>query len=277
MPLPNEKVVQLSEISSSTRSDVGEMKKSKVPCKMSDLFDSSEGKKIAEMFGNPCLKFLQGNCEDEKCIHGHELTDSKNLREHLNQLAVEEVRIALNSHVRAFGRLLERYFCTFTEYFGENGHKADLIEMMSICKNANGCMQSNCVHVMDGLVQVGMTYSNALSLVLNCHSEFTEKSMFVLTTLITDKRNDNVTRFQTVLKSFYEKKFRFNAIIMDRMMQICLDLPYDESWFSFVRKMVNEWAITSNIGDLNMDLVYDFCSMTPRRSNIIRKYRSNLN
>lgn len=272
MPLPNERLVQLSEISSSTKSDVGEMKKPKLPSKMADLFDSSDGKKTARMFGNPCLKFLRGDCEDEKCIHGHELTDSKMLREHLNQMAVEEVRIALNSQVRAFDRLLERYFCTFTEYFGGNGHKADLIEMISICKNAKGNMQSNCVHVMDGLVQLGMTYSNALVLVLNCHSELTEKSMFVLTTLITDRRNDNVTRFHTHLKSFYEKKFRFNAIIIDRLMQICLDLPYDENWFSFVRKIVNE----SNIADLNMDLVYDFCSMTPRRSELIRKYRSDL-
>lgn len=273
MPLPNEGL-QMSEISSSTKSEAAETKQPDGPSKMSDLFESNESKKIADIFGNPCLKYLNNDCEHEKCILGHELPDPKNLRKSLNEIPVDNVRIALNSHVRSFDRLLDRYFCTFTEYFGDKGHKADLVEMMSICKNQEGHMQSNCAHVMDGLVRLGMSYSDALVLVLNCHNEMSEKSMFVITALITDKRNDNVARFLDDLKSFYgNMKFRFNATIINRLMQICLDLPYDGKWYDFVRKVVNEWT---DIGNLNLDLVYDFCSMTPRRSALIRKQRSNL-
>lgn len=274
MPLPHEINVQLSEISSSTKSDIVDVKKPNDSCKLADAFENIECKRMAKIFGNPCWKFLNGECQDEKCIHEHKLPDPKVLRKHLNALSIDGVRFALNSLVRLFDVLLDRYFCTFTEYFSENHHKADLIEMISICKHSSMHLQSNCVHVIDALVHVGMNYSHALILVFNCHKDLTEKSMFVLTALITDKRNDNVTYFLSDLISFYdEKKFRFNAIIIDRLMQICMDMPYNDKWYSFVRKVVNDWP---SIGDLNLDLVYDFCSMTPRRSAIIRKYLSNL-
>lgn len=268
--MPNEKVVQLSEISSSTKSDFNEMLKSDVPLKLSDLFESHENKKIAKIFGDPCLKFLDGKCVDEKCIHGHELPQPNTLRQRLNGMPVDGVRIALNSHARSFEKLLDRYFCTFTEYFGENGHKVDLIEMMSICKNSAGHMQSNCVHVMDGLVKLGISYTSALAMIIDGFKELTAKSMFVLTTLITDKRNDHPTRFLNDLISFYEENFRFNAIIVDRLMFICMRLPYDDNWYTFVRKVVNEWP---DVGELDADLLYDFCSMTPRRSALIRNHR----
>lgn len=267
MIMPNEKVVQLSEISSSTKSDLTEMVKSDAPRKLSDLFESHDNKRIAKIFGNPCLKFLDGKCADHKCIHGHELPPPNTFRQRLNESPVDWVRIALHSHARSFEKLLDRYFCTFTEYFGENGHKVDLIEMVSFCKDSAGHMQSNCVHVMDGLLKLGMGYSGALVMLMSSYNELTAKSMFVLTTLITDKRNDHPTRFLNDLIAFYEENFRFNAIIIDRLMLICMKLPYDDNWYSFVRKVVNEWP---DLCQLDGDLLYDFCSMTPRRSALIR-------
>lgn len=192
----------------------------------------------------------------------------------LTELDVDQVRIALKTHARLFNRLLERYFRSFTEYFSKNGYRADLLEMISICQDPTVEMQSNYVHIMDGLVQLGMLYWGALNLVLNYHTNFTEKSMFVLTTLITDKRNNNISQYLANLKNFYKMHFQFNPIIIDRLMQICLDMPYDAKWFEFVRKVVND---CSSMDGLNLDLLAGFCTMTPGKYDLIRKSRSNLN
>lgn len=243
------------------------------PIRMSDLFHTSPMKKIAKYLGDPCSNVLSGECTAENCIQKHELVKAESLRKRLNKMSIDAVRVTLHAHVHPFDRLMEQYFRTFAEYFADNDHMVDLIEMIPLCNEPRNASKPYHVHIIDGLVKLGMTYSHALDLIVNCPGEWTEPTMLVLSELITDERNDDVIRFLMHLKRFNDRQFGFNAAIINRMMAIGLSRPYNENWFTFVRKLVNG----SRVCDLDLDLVQEFCAMTPRRAQIMQRRNNYAN
>lgn len=219
------------------------------------------------IFGNSCHKYLMDKCNRKKCKFAHELPDAREVGDRLAQLDVNEVRSIVDNEIKHFHRLLEKYFCIVCEYFSRNQLKSDLIDLIMICKNPTKQMESNVVHILDALVKMGLEYPAALIMILDFYKKISKKSMFVLTSLITDRRNNKPQMFLEYLKLFREENgFKFHNVIIERLMTMSLECQSFQSWHRFVRALINQ-ATEDELETMNQDLLQRFCKINPARPN----------
>lgn len=224
-------------------------------------------KKKFWIFEYPCLINLIRPCAKSNCSLQHDLPDVRVVGQRLDAIDVQEVRDIFHNEVKRYSRLLERYFCTFCEYYGRHGHKSDLIDMIFICNDPKQQMQSYLVHILDGFVTLGIDYSAALVQILQFNRKLSKRSMFVFSSLMTDKRNTKPQLFLRDLEKFHkEHKFKFNAVIIERLMNISLEAQHHANWFQFVRGIIKATS-ESEIREMDEQLLARFCKINPSRPN----------
>lgn len=217
----------------------------------------------------PCVKSLINDCKSTNCKFTHKLPDVHIVSERLNTIDVDEVRKILRLEIKLFNRLIEKYFCTFCEYFSRNKLKSDLINMIMICNNPKRQMQSYFVHILDGLVNMEIDYAAALIMILNFNKQISKKSMFVFSKLITDKRNSKPQVFLKNLQTFHdEHQFKFNTIFIERFMHISLEAQNCVSWIRFAQSIVNK-CTEDELNLLDKELLGRFCKINPLRPNYL--------
>lgn len=245
----------------------------KVSSTHSDLSETKGNNRVLAIFKNICAKYLLDECDNESCLYIHDLPQPKDVRNKLEAMAYDEVQMAY-SHVKSIRKLLHKYFCTFCEYFAQNGYKDDLMTMMRMCNDPQNEMQSYLAHVLDGLIAFGVPFSQALLTILEHQKQLTDKTIFVLTNMIFDKRNDNVVLFLKDLKFFFNQlKFKFSTTIATRLFQICID-SFNTKLFVFARYVLNSYN-TLEAREFDPVLLETFYKMNSSRAEKMTRDRAN--
>lgn len=193
---------------------------------------------------NICFFFLRDECvEGENCYDSHTFPSESDVSQSLNACGPEKAAKLLHVIVARCPKLLELFFHTFIDFLVQNNAKDDLIEAIAICEREQDKNKQFTFfqHLTKALIRIGETYTTAMETILmnlQC-----ARSDIVDTLLNMNLVDDiRVGDFLSVFRSLNQKRYRFNHLIIDRLMYLCSQsesvLPSDKL-HEFLRLIFN--------------------------------------
>lgn len=178
------------------------------------------------LFRKFCGPFLNGKCSKTNCASSHATPSWKQLLEILNKLSSSAVIIEYNAIMKRIPNVFKQYLPAFTSYFGTNGYRWQLKNMISDCEHPLRMMSINFYHIVVGFCQSGLSYVDALKeLLVNMKTNNLEVCRGVMM-LILDNEPANVVLFvDHIIMLACERKCSLDIEMIRKLITIANEVP----------------------------------------------------
>lgn len=185
--------------------------------------------------------------------------DIEGVKEVIESHSVEELIMAFDDLRNNHPELLYKTRRQFCEFFSRNGCKQQLMEMVKLhydaCSN-NKAIKFDFDCFIDALMATGMTYGDALRLILNEVKEYSVKMAKYVVKKLIDNRIGNINQFFRDLINLLDVVgFKYEAVEINRLMALVLANEYDGKAWNAVLQIVNK----ADVPQLNNDILETFC------------------
>lgn len=190
--------------------------------------------KCIQIFGSPCLKYLNNECFELNCKFKHSMIPSDQVRLNLDKATKDEVLYAHNELFLKYRKLLENYFAAFCDYYGKTKQRFKLRKLIGVCKKyflESESERSHLKDIVDGFVSSEMLYSSAVQIVLvDLLDEITQFQYNFLFEIILNNQNckiiEQISHFQFV---FYNDNYSFISNAIETLLTIVMEQNHEES------------------------------------------------
>lgn len=181
---------------------------------------------VETIFPNACFQFMNEGCvEGERCFELHEYPTNDFVHEQLVKIGPELAAKLFHVVIRRNFNLLERYFCTFVDFFAAHGQQDELISTIEVLKHPklarNNRLTTHFVELFTAFTNCGCSNGTAIGIII---INLRNPTQVVVDSLINFNLRNLVSDddFALVLKELMKNKYKFNAFMVNRIMSYSL-------------------------------------------------------
>lgn len=180
------------------------------------------------LFSKTCHYFMMDSCQNaNECQREHRLPDHDFFRQSLDKMTQTNVIDLYENYMCRNIKIFKFYFEDLCTYFGKNGLKKWLKQMVEDCVERK--VQNHIPQIVDGLMLTGQSFTKSLAEMIasvSCRKMRTSKEIIEL---ILSPRNENIRPFIGVIDSIgRQDNFAFSLKWIQRLLIIHREMKVPE-------------------------------------------------